>query len=106
MHYRYAMALEDEGRYPEAEREFLKAGKAMEAVQMYIHTQDWDAAESVAQNHCQEGLTQVLVARAAKSVEAQDYATAESLLLRAHKPEAIINHYKVNFAILSYNLSA
>ena len=71
------------------------AGKAMEAVQMYMHTHDWDAAEYVAQNHCQEGLSQVLVARASEAVEAQDFATAESLLLRAHKPEMIINHYKV-----------
>ena len=98
VHYRYALALKDEGRFPEAEREFIEAGQAMESVQMYIHTQNWDAADAVAQIHCQEGLTQVLVARAAQSVKAQDYATAESLLLRAHEPEAIINHYKVNFA--------
>lgn len=62
---------------------------------MYIHTRDWDAAEYVAQNHCQEGLIQVLVAKASEAAEAQDFATAESLLLRAHKPEIIINHYKV-----------
>ena len=95
VHYRYAMALEDEGRYAEAEREFIKANKAMEAVQMYIHTQNWEAAEEVAQNHSQEALSQVLVARAAEAVKNQDYSTAESLLLRAHKPEIIINHYKV-----------
>ncbi|KAL7308007.1 hypothetical protein TKK_0000095 [Trichogramma kaykai] len=94
VHYRYAMALEDEGRFADAEREFLKAGKAMEAVQMYIHTKDWEAAEDVAQNHCREGLSQVLVARASEAVERQDFAGAESLLLRAHKPEIIVNHYK------------
>ncbi|KAJ8664577.1 hypothetical protein QAD02_006239, partial [Eretmocerus hayati] len=93
-HYRYAMALEDEGRFADAEREFLKAGKAMEAVQMYIHTRDWKAAENVAQDHCPEGLSQVLVAKASEAAENQDFATAESLLLRAHKPEIIINHYK------------
>lgn len=62
---------------------------------MYIHTRDWDAAEYVAQNHCQEGLVQVLVAKASEAAEAGDFATAESLLLRAHKPEIIIDHYKV-----------
>lgn len=67
---------------------------------MYIHTREWEAAEYVAQNHCQEGLTQVLVARASEAAEAQDYATAESLLLRAHKPETIINHYKVRIIIV------
>jgi histidinol dehydrogenase len=67
----------------------------MEAVQMYIHTRDWEAAEVIAQNHCQEGLSQVLIARASEAAETLNYATAESLLLRAHKPEIIINHYKV-----------
>lgn len=99
VHYKYAMFLEDEGRFKDAEREFLKAEKPMEAVQMYIHTKNWDAAEEVAQNHCLEGLTQVLVARAAEAADIEDFATAESLLLRAHKPEIIIQHYKVNSAI-------
>ncbi|XP_018399953.1 PREDICTED: intraflagellar transport protein 172 homolog [Cyphomyrmex costatus] len=94
VHYRYAMALEDEGRFVEAEKEFVQAGKAMEAVQMYIHTRDWESAEDVARSHSQEAVGQVLIARAAEAAEGQDYATAEALLLRAHKPEMIIEHYK------------
>lgn len=95
VHYRYAMALEDEGRFTEAEKEFVQAGKAMEAVQMYIHNRDWESAEDVARSHSEEAVAQVLIARAAEAAEAQDYATAEALLLRAHKPEMIIEHYKV-----------
>lgn len=95
VHYKYAMALEDEGKFVEAEKEFIRAGKATEAVQMYIHTRDWDAAEEVAQSVGQEALAQVLVARAAEAAEKQDYAFAESLLLRAHKPDIIVEHYKV-----------
>ncbi|XP_046838206.1 intraflagellar transport protein 172 homolog [Vespa crabro] len=94
IHYKKAMALEDEGRFTEAEKEFIQAGKAMEAVQMYIHTRDWEAAEDVAQSHIPEALNQVLVARATEAAEAQDYSLAESLLLRAHKPEIIVDHYK------------
>ncbi|XP_008560724.1 intraflagellar transport protein 172 homolog [Microplitis demolitor] len=94
VHYKYAMALEDEGKFAEAEKEFIRAGKATEAVQMYIHTRDWDAAEEVAQSVSQEAVAQVLVARAAEAVDNKDYAFAESLLLRAHKPEIIIDHYK------------
>ncbi|XP_020709272.2 intraflagellar transport protein 172 homolog isoform X2 [Athalia rosae] len=94
VYYKHAMALEDEGRFSEAENEFVQAGKAMEAVQMYIHTRDWDAAEEVAKSHYPDGLAQVLVSRAADAAKAQDYALAESLLLRAHKPEIIVNHYK------------
>ncbi|KAK0173296.1 hypothetical protein PV328_006513 [Microctonus aethiopoides] len=94
VHYKYAIALEDEGKFPEAEKEFIRAGKAIEAVQMYIHTQDWDAAEDIAQTVGKEAVAQVLIARAAEAAENRDYAFAESLLLRAHKPEIIIDHYK------------
>lgn len=103
VHYRYAMYLEDEGQFAEAEKEFIRANKALEAVQMYIHTRDWEAAEEVAKNHSQEALSQVLVARAAEAVKNQDYSTAEALLLRAHKPEIIIDHYKVAFIIFNEN---
>ncbi|XP_072763581.1 intraflagellar transport protein 172 homolog isoform X3 [Anoplolepis gracilipes] len=94
VHYRHAMALEDEGRFADAEKEFVQAGKVMEAVQMYIHNRDWESAEDVARSHSQEAVAQVLIARAAEAAEGQDYATAEALLLRAHKPEMIIEHYK------------
>lgn len=95
VHYRHAMALEDAGRFSEAEKEFIKAGRTMEAVQMYIHTRDWETAEDIAQSFSQEAVAQVLVARANEAAEAQDYSLAETLLLRAHKPETIIDHYKV-----------
>ncbi|XP_043526195.1 intraflagellar transport protein 172 homolog, partial [Frieseomelitta varia] len=94
VHYRHAMALEDAGHFSEAEKEFIKAGRTMEAVQMYIHTRDWEAAEDVAQSINQDAVAQVLIARAGEAAEAQDYSLAETLLLRAHKPEMIIEHYK------------
>ncbi|XP_033198470.2 intraflagellar transport protein Oseg2 isoform X1 [Bombus vancouverensis nearcticus] len=94
VHYRHAMALEDAGHFSEAEKEFIKAGRTMEAVQMYIHTRDWEAAEDVAQSINQDAVAQVLIARASEAVEGQDYSLAETLLLRAHKPEMIIEHYK------------
>ena len=34
IHYKYAMALEDEGKYIEAEHQFIKSGKPKEAVLM------------------------------------------------------------------------
>ncbi|CAK9818451.1 Intraflagellar transport protein 172 homolog [Anthophora quadrimaculata] len=94
VHYRYAMALEDAGRFSDAEKEFIKADRTMEAVQMYIHTRDWEAAEDVAQSIDQNAVAKVLIARADEAAEAQDYSLAETLLLRAHKPEMIIEHYK------------
>ena len=43
------MYLEDEGRFKEAEEEFVKADKPKEAIDMYIHQQDWGAATRVAE---------------------------------------------------------
>lgn len=42
------MFLEDEGRFREAEGAFIKVGKPREAIDMYLHQQDWDAALRVA----------------------------------------------------------
>ena len=37
IHLKYAMFLEDEGKFKEAEVEFIKASKAKEAVLMYVN---------------------------------------------------------------------
>ena len=50
----HAMFLEDEGRFQEAEDEFIKAGKPKEAVLMYVHVQDWDGAQRVAEKFDKE----------------------------------------------------
>jgi intraflagellar transport protein 172 len=42
------MFLEDEGQFKEAEDAFIKAGKSQEAIDMYIHQENWVAASCVA----------------------------------------------------------
>lgn len=37
VHLKYALYLEDERRYKEAEEHFIKAGKPGEAINMYEH---------------------------------------------------------------------
>jgi intraflagellar transport protein 172 len=46
---KYAMYLEDEGRFKDAENTFIKVGKTHEAIDMYIHQHDWVAALRVAE---------------------------------------------------------
>lgn len=46
--------------------EFVKGGRAKEAVLMHIHRQDWDAAHKVAEEHCPENLADVLVGQVRK----------------------------------------
>lgn len=49
------------GKFAEAEREFVAAGKAKEAVLMYVHQQDWDGAQRVAEDHCPDSVPDVLI---------------------------------------------
>jgi intraflagellar transport protein 172 len=51
VYLKHAMALEDEGRFTEAEKEFVNAGKPREAVLMYVHCKDWDSAQRLAEEH-------------------------------------------------------
>ena len=77
------MALEDEGKFKEAETHFVKGGKPKEAVLMYVHNQDWDSAQRVAEQHDEDSVADVLVGQAKVAFEAGDLQKFEGLLLRA-----------------------
>lgn len=36
IHYKYALALEDDGKFQQAEEHFIKSGKPKEAVHMFV----------------------------------------------------------------------
>ena len=52
VHLKFAFKLEDEKRYKQAEVEFVKAGKANEAISMYENIGDFHSALAVA-SQCQ-----------------------------------------------------
>ncbi|KAL1129294.1 hypothetical protein AAG570_013823, partial [Ranatra chinensis] len=94
IHYKYAMTLEDDGKFQLAEEHFVKAGKPKEAVLMYIHSKDWESAERVAEMFDELALVQVLLAQAKHEFGLKNFSKFESLLLRAHKPELIVQQYQ------------
>ncbi|CAH1772611.1 unnamed protein product [Owenia fusiformis] len=94
IHLKYAMFLEDDGKFPEAEQQFIKANKPKEAVLMYVHNQDWDSAGRVAEEHDPDSIKDVLVGQARVAFEAKEYQKAESYLLRAQRPDAAVKYYK------------
>lgn len=51
VHYRYALSLEDDEKLTQAEEHFILAGKAKEAISMYVHARQWEDAERVAEQH-------------------------------------------------------
>ncbi|CAG9768133.1 unnamed protein product [Ceutorhynchus assimilis] len=94
VHYKYAMALEDDGKFAEAETEFILADKPKEAVLMYVHAQNWIAALRVAESHDPSTVPEVLQAQAAQCFKEKQFNEFEVLLLRAQQPQMIVQKYK------------
>jgi len=63
----------------------------------YIHNQDWDNAERVAEQHDKSSMSDVLLSRAKVEFEAANYPRFEALMLRCHKPELIVKQYQVYY---------
>lgn len=91
---KYAMYLEDEGRFAEAEAEFISAGKPKEAIDMYIHNEDWDAASRVAEAHDPAAGAYILLAQAQVLSDGKQYGLAEAAWLRAQRPDAALQMYR------------
>ena len=89
-----ALALEDEGKFPEAEAAFLQANKPREAILMYVHNEDWDGALRIAEKHDTSSVTEILVGQAKFAFGRKDFTKAESLALRAQKPDLILKMYR------------
>lgn len=94
IHLKRAMFYEDQGKFMEAEAEFVSAGKPREAVLMHVHTQDWDSAQRVAERHDPSSVADVLVGQARVAFAAKKYQIAETYLLRANRPELIVDYYR------------
>jgi intraflagellar transport protein 172 len=96
VHLKLAMALEDEGKFEEAEQEFISADKPKEAIMMYVHTSDYKSALRIAYQLMPEAVTEILVQQANDAAEAKNYGEFEALMIRAERPELIVQHYKDN----------
>ena len=68
VHLKHALYLEDEEKFEEAKDEFIQAGKPREAIDMFIHQQDWNSATRVAESYEPAALPDVLVAQARSAV--------------------------------------
>lgn len=94
VHLKMAMELEDEGKFVEAEAEFLLANKPKEAILMHTHSRDWRSAVRIAEEHLPDAVNEVLMSQAAEALETRNYPEYEALLIRAQRPELILQHYK------------
>lgn len=94
IHMKIAMELEDQGKFAEAEAEFLIANKPKEAILMHTHSRDWRSAIRIAEKFLPETVGEVLLSQAAEALEARNYSEYEALLIRAERPELILQHYR------------
>ena len=94
MHLKHAMHLEDEGRFKEAEEEFINAKKPKEAIDMYIHQQDWVSALRIVENHDAGSRDDVLLARARAEADRKNLPVAEGYFVDARKPELAVKMYR------------
>ncbi len=72
----------------------VPAAKPREAIDMYLHAQDWDAAARVAEQHDPPSITDVLIAQAQAAAAQQQWQLAESVLLRARRPDLALKMYR------------
>ena len=100
---KYALWLEDQEQFADAELMFIEAGKPKEAVLMYLHNNNYEDALRVAEEFVpEEDCARDVLTAQAKNILEKDYHNldkmmkAESLLLRAGRIEVAVKFYKEN----------
>lgn len=96
VHLKIAMNHEDDGKFAEAEVEFLLANKPKEAILMYTHSRDWRSAIRIAEQHLPDAINEVLMSQAGDALESRNYVEYEALLIRAERTDIILQYYKDN----------
>mmetsp|Transcript_29270 Transcript_29270/g.93818 ORF Transcript_29270/g.93818 Transcript_29270/m.93818 type:complete len:1764 (-) Transcript_29270:152-5443(-) len=94
IHLKHALFLEDDDNFKAAEEEFVAAGKPREAIDMYVHNQDWAAAMRVAETHDPRAVGAVQAAEGQVEQERGNHARAEKLYIDAGKPEMALEMYR------------
>ena len=95
VHLSYALFLEDESRFKEAEEEFIKAGKGTEAIHMYQHQQDFHSALRICKQYAPHLQGEVLSSQAKYHFERGEYQRAEQCFLAAKMPESAVEMYSM-----------
>jgi intraflagellar transport protein 172 len=91
---KYALYLEDDEKFLEAEEEFIKANKPKEAIDMYVHEQDWPNALRVAENFDPVSVSDVYIAHARVLSDKGHLKQAEELYISAARPELALAMYQ------------
>jgi len=91
IHLAYAMHLEDEKQYKEAENEYILAGKYDQVVHMYLDIGDFHEAIQVARQYDHRLLEEIYLKQAKLALENGDLEKMEMCFISAKKPEQAVN---------------
>lgn len=61
---------------------------------MYVHAEQWEEAQRIAELYDPSSLVDVLIGQAKLCFEQKKYQEGETYLLRAQRPDLIVNFYK------------
>jgi intraflagellar transport protein 172 len=90
IHLNFAMHLEDERQYKEAEKEYILAGKYDQVVHMYVDIGDFVSAVQVARQHDHKLLEDIYLKQAKMALENNDLEKMELCFISAKKPELAV----------------
>nr|PIM01827.1 putative intraflagellar transport protein 172 [Toxoplasma gondii COUG] len=90
---RQAAESEEKGDFSSAERHFVLAGKASEAIEMYRHLKDWKSAIRVASAHAPDAVPDILVSQARALANEGGMKEAEALYVEAGRADLAVAMY-------------
>lgn len=93
VHLSFAMHLEDEKRYKEAEQHYLLANKYDQVVSMYLDIRDYHLAIAVASQYDQSLLSSIYIQQGNDYFENGDIEKMEMSFINAGKPELAVNAF-------------
>lgn len=93
IHLKYAMDLEDEKRYHDAEEHYVKANQLQEVIQMYEHIRDYQSALRIARQHDPSSVTAIYTRQGEYFLNMSDFSKAEVCFVNAKQPENMIRAY-------------
>lgn len=93
VHLKYAMKLEDEKKYHDAEEHYIKADQVHEVIQMYEHIHEYNSALRIARQHNPESVPNIYLNQAKFHLEKQDYPKAELCFMNGKRPDLMVKEY-------------
>ena len=94
VHLKYAMYLEDEKRYHDAEEHYIKANQVEDVIQMYESQYDFQSALRVARQHDPQYVPKIYFNQGNFFLERREFNKAETCFVNSKQPEIMINAYR------------